>query len=94
MKNLAIYLLLYSLTLSACSQQDRQRHMANCDTVFLDSTKTESPANPEETLLIDSAKVTIVAAVLGANSTSISVYKDREGAVSYTHLTLPTILLV
>ncbi len=81
MKNLAIYLLLYSLTLSACCQQDRQRHMANCDTVFLDSTRIESPANPEKTLLIDSAKVTIVAAVLGANSTSISVYKDREGVI-------------
>lgn len=81
MRNFAIYLLLCLLTLSACRQQDRQRNLANCDTVFLDSAKTESPANYKEALLIDSAKVTIVAAVLGANSTSISVYKDREGVI-------------
>lgn len=80
-RNLAIYLLLCSLTLSACRQQDRQRNLANCDTVFLDSARTESPANYEETLLVDSAKVTIVAAVLGANAINISVYKDREGVI-------------
>ena len=81
MKNFAIYLLLCSLTLSACRQEDKQRNLANCDTVFLDSARTESPANYEETLLVDSAKVTIVAAVLGANAINISVYKDREGVI-------------
>lgn len=81
MKNLAIYLLLCSLTLSACRQHDRQHNLANCDTVFLDSTRIESPANCKETLLIDSAKVTIFAAVLGANAINISVYKDREGVI-------------
>lgn len=81
MKNLAIYLLLCSLTLSACRQQDRQRNLANCDIVFLDSARTESPANYEETLLVDSAKVAIFAAVLGANTINISVYKDREGVI-------------
>lgn len=81
MRNFAIYLLLCSLTLSACRQQDRQRNLANCDTVFLDSTRIESPANCKETLLIDSAKVTIFAAVLGANAINISVYKDREGVI-------------
>ncbi len=81
MKNLAIYLLLCSLTLSACRQHDRQHHLANCDTVFLDSTRIESPTNCKETLLIDSAKVTIFAAVLGANAINISVYKDREGVI-------------
>ena len=81
MKNLAIYLLLCSLTLSACRQNDRQHNLANCDTVFLDSTRIESPANCKETLLIDSTKVTIFAAVLGANAINISVYKDREGVI-------------
>lgn len=81
MRNFAIYLLLCSLTLSACRQQDGQRNLANCDTVFLDSAKTESLANYKEALLIDSAKVTIVAAVLGANATNISVYKDGEGVI-------------
>lgn len=81
MKNLAIYFLLCSLTLSACRQHDRQHNLANCDTVFLDSTRIESPANCKETLLIDSAKVTIFAAVLGANAINISVYKDREGVI-------------
>ena len=77
----AIYLLLCSLTLSACRQHDRQHNLANCDTVFLDSTRIESPANCKGTLLIDSAKVTIFAAVLGANAINISVYKDREGVI-------------
>lgn len=80
-RNFAIYLLLCSLTLSACRQQDRQRNLANCDIVFLDSARTESPANYEETLLVDSAKVAIFAAVLGANAINISVYKDREGVI-------------
>ncbi len=75
------YLLLCSLTLSACRQHDRQHNLANCDTVFLDSTRIESPANCKGTLLIDSAKVTIFAAVLGANAINISVYKDREGVI-------------
>lgn len=81
MRNFAIYLLLCSLTLSACRQHDRQHNLANCDTVFLDSTRIESPANCKGTLLIDSAKVTIFAAVLGANAINISVYKDREGVI-------------
>ncbi len=80
-RNFAIYLLLCSLTLSACRQHDRQHNLANCDTVFLDSTRIESPANCKGTLLIDSAKVTIFAAVLGANAINISVYKDREGVI-------------
>lgn len=81
MRNFAIYLLLCSLTLSACRQQNRQRNLANCDTVFLDSTRTESPANYKETLLIDSAKVAIFAAVLDANTINISVYKNGEGVI-------------
>ena len=81
MRNFVIYLLLCSLTLSACRQHDRQHNLANCDTVFLDSTRIESPANCKGTLLIDSAKVTIFAAVLGANAINISVYKDREGVI-------------
>lgn len=80
MRNLAIYLLMYPLILFAC-QQGRQRNLVNHNNVLLDSTATDICVKPEETLLIDSAKVAIFAAVLDANTINISVYKDREGVI-------------
>ena len=80
MKNFAIYLLMYPLILFACLQ-DRQRNLVNHNTVLLDSTATDTSVNHKETLLIDSAKVTIFASVLDANTINISVYKDREGVI-------------
>ena len=80
MRNFAIYLLMYPLILFACLQ-DRQRNLVNHNTVLLDSTATDTSVNHKETLLIDSAKVTIFASVLDANTINISVYKDREGVI-------------
>lgn len=81
MKNLAAYLLLlYPLILFACPQ-DGQRNLVNHNTILLDSTATDDRVKPEETLLIDSAKVAIFATVLDANTINISVYKDREGVM-------------
>lgn len=59
MRNLAIYLLMYPLILFAC-QQGRQRNLVNHNNVLLDSTATDICVKPEETLLIDSAKVAIL----------------------------------
>lgn len=80
MRNFAIYLLMYPLILFACLQ-DRQRNLVNHNTVLLDSTATDTSVNHKETLLVDSAKVTIFASVLDANIINISVYKDREGVI-------------
>ena len=63
MRNFVIYLLMYPLILFACLQ-DRQRNVVNHNTVLLDSTATDTSVNHKETLLIDSAKVTIFASVL------------------------------
>lgn len=79
MRNFAAYLLLlYPLILFACPQGG-QRNLVNNNTILLDSTATDNRVKPEETLLIDSAKVAIFATVLDANTINISVYKDREG---------------
>ena len=81
MRNFAAYLLLlYPLILFACPQ-DGQRNLVNHNTILLDSTATDDRVKPEETLLIDSAKVAIFATVLDANTINISVYKDREGVM-------------
>lgn len=81
MRNFAAYLLLlYPLILFACPQ-DGQRNFVNHNTILLDSTATDNHVKPEETLLIDSAKVAIFASVLDANKIYISVYKDREGVM-------------
>ena len=81
MRNFAAYLLLlYPLILFACPQ-DGQRNFVNHNTILLDSTATDNCVKPEETLLIDSAKVAIFASVLDANKIYISVYKDREGVM-------------
>lgn len=81
MRNLVAYLLLlYPLILFACLQ-DGQSNFVNHNTILLDSTATDNCVKPEETLLIDSAKVAIFASVLDANKIYISVYKDREGVM-------------
>lgn len=81
MRNFAAYLLLlYPLILFACPQ-DGQRNLVNHNTILLDSTATDDRVKPEETLLIDSAKVAIFATVLDTNTINISVYKDREGVM-------------
>lgn len=63
MRNFTIYLLMYPLTLFAC-QQDRLRNVVNHN-ILLDSTVTDTRVNHKETLLIDSAKVTIFCACSG-----------------------------